>query len=146
MHNDRAMLTDLLERLVVVGVAMTTRALAEATPGLDLTLSQWRVLLILGDADEGATVSEVASRVGVTLPATSRQLRRLARRGLVAIAPDERDRRAARARLTAEGTVVRDTILSYRRQRIAEVADGLELAASTTRDLATIVDAYDRYR
>ncbi|HEY4227635.1 MAG TPA: MarR family transcriptional regulator [Candidatus Limnocylindrales bacterium] len=140
------MLTDLLERLVVVGVAMTTRALAEATPGLDLTLSQWRVLLILGDADEGATVSEVASRVGVTLPATSRQLRRLARRGLVAIAPDERDRRAARARLTAEGTVVRDTILSYRRQRIAEVADGLELAASTTRDLATIVDAYDRYR
>ena len=36
---------DLLERLFVAGVAITTRALNEATPDLDLTFPQWRVLL-----------------------------------------------------------------------------------------------------
>ena len=55
-----------LERLVVAGVA-----------------------LVLGGASDGPTISQVLRRIGVTLPAISRQLRRLVRRGLVEISRDE---------------------------------------------------------
>lgn len=92
----RSSVTDLLERIVLAGVGLTSRALTEATKGPDLTFQQWRVVVVIGENAEGATLSEVAARVGVTLPATSRQLRRLERRGLVEIAPDPDDRRAAR--------------------------------------------------
>jgi DNA-binding MarR family transcriptional regulator len=126
-------LADLLERVVVAGVAITTRALNEAMPDLDLTFPQWRVLLVVGEGSDGATVSEVSSRIGVTLPATSRQLRRLARRGLVVISRDDRDRRAARARLTSDGVVVRDRILGYRHRRIAETVAGWRVSRATSR-------------
>jgi DNA-binding MarR family transcriptional regulator len=139
-------LADHLERLFVAGVAITTRALNEATPDLELTFPQWRVLLIVGESGDGATVSEVAARVGVTVPATSRQLRRLAGRGLLLIAPDQRDRRAVRARLTAEGGAVRDQILGYRRQRIAETVAGLHLSRAALSELDAVADAFDSHR
>jgi DNA-binding MarR family transcriptional regulator len=139
-------LATLLERIVLAGVGLTTRALAEAAPRFDLTFPQWRVLVVLGEADDGATVSEVASRIGVTIPATSRQLRRLARRGLVEIGPDEHDRRAARARLTMTGREVRETILTYRRQQIRRQASRARASEATLRELAAIADALDEYR
>jgi len=139
-------IVELLESIVVGSVGITTRALAEALPGLDLTFPQWRVLLVVGELPDGATVSTVAGRVGVTLPATSRQLARLARRGLIDLKPDERDRRASRARLTPAGTAARDAILGYRRERLAEVAAGLRPSAATRRDLAALVAALDGYR
>jgi DNA-binding MarR family transcriptional regulator len=139
-------LAELLERLFVAGVAITTRALNEATPDLELTFPQWRVLLIVGEQEDGVTVSEVAARVGVTVPATSRQLRRLARRGLVELARDDRDRRAARARLNNAGAAVRDQILGYRRQRIADTATRLRLSTATLTELRAVADAFDVYR
>lgn len=136
-------LAESLERLVFAGVALTTRALSEATPGLELTLPQWRVLVVLGEADDGATVSEVAARIGVTVPATSRQLRRLERRGLVAVAPDEHDRRATRVRLTSNGWSVREAIIGHRRARIAEAAARLRPSARLAAEFARIADALD---
>jgi DNA-binding MarR family transcriptional regulator len=111
-----------LERIVVGAVALTTRSFAEAEPGLDLTFPQWRALMILGEADGGERIGAVAARVGVTLPATGRLLRRLERRGLVTLSIDETDRRATRARLTQKGTEVRAALLRYRRQALTEVA------------------------
>ncbi len=137
---------DVLDRLIVAGVALTTRALAEATPGLDLTFPQWRVLLILGDQPGGATVSEVSARVGVTLPATSRQLRRLAHRALVTIGPDDQDRRAMRASLTDEGAAVRDRILSYRRRAIEQSVAPVRPSARALRELERVVAELDAYR
>ena len=144
MTDDR--LAELLERIVLAGVGLTARALAEAAPGVELTFPQWRVLLVLGEQEDGATVSEVASRIGVTVPATSRQLRRLARRGLVDVGPDQYDRRAVRARLTRAGEETREAILAYRSRRIGEEASGLRLRPTTLAELAKIADAFDRYR
>ncbi len=115
-------LADALERLVVAGVALTSVAISGARPGFELTFPQWRVLVVLGEATDGARMGTVAHRVGVTLPATSRQLRRLERRGLVSVGRDELDRRAAVARLTPEGAAVRDAIVAYRRERLAAVS------------------------
>jgi len=131
---------------MVAGVAITTRALSEAQPALDLTFPQWRALLVVGERPEGARVGEVAARVGVTLPATSRLLRRLAARGLLEISTDESDRRASRARLTTAGSQARDAILAYRRQRIVETLRGTQLEPSTRAELNRLADAFDAHR
>lgn len=140
---DDPTLTELVERIVLAGVDLTTRALVEAAPGSDLTFSQWRVLVVLGEMPAGATVSAVATSIGVTLPATSRQLRRLERRGLVEVGPDDQDRRATRARLTAAGRRARDAILAYRRNGLEQATTNLRPAAATLRDLAGLADALE---
>ncbi len=119
-----------LEHVVIGAVGLTTRALEQAAPGVDLTFSQWRALLILGEAPDGFRVGEVAGRVGVTLPATSRMLRRLERRALVALAPDDADRRATRARLTRRGREVRDAIVAFRRSALREIAESAGAAGA----------------
>jgi DNA-binding MarR family transcriptional regulator len=139
-------LTQLLERLVMASVSLTTMALGNATDGLELTFPQWRVLLVLGETEDGTTVSRVAKRVGVTVPATSRQLRRLAGRGLVEVGPDDRDRRATRARLTPAGLAVHDSIVTWRRERIAELAGPLSLSSTSLHDLELIVEAFADFR
>jgi DNA-binding MarR family transcriptional regulator len=126
MSDDDA-LAQILEQITVGAVGLTTRALAEATPGFEMTFPQWRALLILGAEQDGARVSEVAARVGVTLPATGRLLRRLERRGLVALRADPDDRRATRARLTENGQATRDAILAYRRGMLMDIARAVAL-------------------
>ncbi len=141
-----ASLTDLIERIVLGGVGLTSRALTDALPGTDLTFPQWRVLVVLGDEPDGATVSTVADRVGVTVPATSRQLRRLEQRGLIWTAPDEHDRRAVRVGLSAAGLAARDAILGYRRERIAAGAGRVRLSDAALAELARIAGTLDEYR
>ena len=118
-------LADHLERIAVGAVGLTTRALAQADAGFELTFPQWRALLVLGEDADGARVGEMATRVGVTVPATSRLLRRLERRGLTTLSVDERDRRATRARLTDRGRSVRAAILHHRRAALGEVISAL---------------------
>lgn len=139
-------LADSLERIVFAGVALTTVAISGARPSFDLTFPQWRVLVVLGEAPDGARIGEVARRIGVTLPATGRQLRRLERRGLVTVSRDDRDRRAALARLTLEGQAVREAIVAYRKARIIEVAGPFESNRSLGRELERIADAFTHFR
>lgn len=118
-------LADDLERIAVGAVGLTTRALDQAGAGFELTFPQWRAILVVGDEEDGARIGEVAARLGVTLPATSRLLRRLERRGLTALTTDELDRRATRARLTDRGRAVRAAILGHRRATLREIAEAL---------------------
>jgi DNA-binding MarR family transcriptional regulator len=114
-----------VERVILGGVAITARALdGEAE---DLTLSQWRVLTILGEEAAHAHVRGVGDRVGVSAPSASRLLRRLEDRGLIALERDPRDRRYMRVHLTLAGQTVRDRVLGRRRLLIQEAlgrADG----------------------
>lgn len=137
-------LVDALDRIVLAGVAFTARALGE-TGGPELTFPQWRVLVVLGEGTSGATLSEVAARIGVTLPATTRQLRRMERRGLVHIRRDEHDRRVARASLSADGTRIRASILDHRHEQIARALDDEALAATTSTALERIAAAFERF-
>jgi DNA-binding MarR family transcriptional regulator len=133
-----SVVVDAAEQLVVAGVALTARALAGAG-GMDLTFPQWRVIVVLGQNPGGLTVSEVAARIGVTLPATSRQLRRLERKRLVHTQPDEADRRATRASLTVEGEQVRRRITDFRRSELTRGVGSLDVSApvvATLNDIA----------
>jgi DNA-binding MarR family transcriptional regulator len=137
-------IADSLDRIIVAGVAITTVAISRAGPVLELTFPQWRVVLVLGETPEGMRIGEVSQRIGVTLPATSRQLRRLARRGLVTISPDPLDRRAARAALTDAGRAARTATLEYRRRWIESVAETFESDDVLRARLDEIAEAVSR--
>jgi len=140
-------LADSIEQIVLGSVGLTARALTEASPDAELTFSQWRALLVVGEAEDGARVGEVAERVAVTPPATSRMLRRLSERGFITLATDESDRRATRARLTARGKEIRSAIVAYRRRALRTLAKGIVPSEreELTRAAATISAAFSRF-
>ncbi|TFG68234.1 MAG: MarR family transcriptional regulator [Thermomicrobiales bacterium] len=109
---------DSIERIVVAGVAMTNASLGRSRPNLELTLQQWRVMVVLGDSADGRPVGEISRLIAVTRPATGRQLRRLEQRGLITLETDAHDRRVTRARLTGAGISARASILADRRASI----------------------------
>jgi DNA-binding MarR family transcriptional regulator len=116
---------------------MTNAALSSARPGLDLSFPQWRVLVVLGGRPDGMAVREISRLIDVTLPATGRQLRRLERRGMLVLEPDQRDRRVTRARLTDAGIAARDSIIEQRRRRIVDALG--RTAAGKPRDTGRLV-------
>lgn len=103
-----------LELLVFGAIGLTSFALAQSSPA-DLTLHQWRALVVIGRAGT-IRVGEVALQIGTALPATSRLLSRLESRGYLTSARDEMDRRATNVELTPLGQRVRKAVIQTRRQ------------------------------
>ncbi len=58
---------DAIDELALELVAVTARALTEAVNDLDLTLSQWRVLVVIGQRRAPLRVGEIASRIDASL-------------------------------------------------------------------------------
>jgi DNA-binding MarR family transcriptional regulator len=108
-----------LEAVAFGSVAVTTRAIAAA--GLDLTFAQWRVLVVVGERPNGATVTEIAARLGAEISPVSRLVSRLARRGVVKARKDDQDRRVTRVTVTDEGREIRETVITRRRELLADV-------------------------
>jgi DNA-binding MarR family transcriptional regulator len=119
-----AQVVEALERLVTAAVGLTTVVLGEVSAAGELTLPQWRILVVVAQSD-GSRVGEVASRIGVSLPAASRLVRRLERRGLVTATRDERDRRATNVRPTEAGLRLWEDVAGRRRRRLAAALDAL---------------------
>lgn len=110
-------LLDALEGLAVATVGLTAAALSETPEGQDLTLSQWRALVVLA-ASDGRHVGELADQLGISLPSASRLVRRLERRGLVSAERDEDDRRATLLHLQPRGREAHRAVTAARRKRI----------------------------
>ena len=108
-----------LEAVALGSVAVTTRALIPTA--LELTFAQWRVLMIVGQDAGGATMSEIATRLGAEISPVSRMVGRLSRRGLVETRKDDRDRRVTRVTLTDRGSTIRKTVLGQRRDLLTVV-------------------------
>jgi DNA-binding MarR family transcriptional regulator len=116
---------DAIDELALELVAVTARALTDAVNDLELTLSQWRVLVVIGQRRAPLRVGEIASRIEASLPSTSRILRRLERRGLITTTRDERDRRATLVRLTPAGVTARRKVMRSRQRSVADaLGDG----------------------
>ncbi len=77
--------------------------LFEAVGALELTLTQIKLLHHLEDQDRELTLKEGAQLVHVSLPAASRMVDDLVRRGFVERHEDVEDRRMKRVRLTDDG-------------------------------------------
>jgi DNA-binding MarR family transcriptional regulator len=80
--------------------------LFEAVGALELTLTQIKLLHHLEDQDRELTLKEGAQLVHVSLPAASRMVDDLVRRGFVERREDAEDRRMKRVRLTDDGRSV----------------------------------------
>jgi DNA-binding MarR family transcriptional regulator len=110
---------DALEAIVFGAVAITTIAIAAS--GLELTFPQWRVLVIVGEDPDGASITEIAVRLGAMISPVSRLVTRLARSGLVATEKDPRDRRVTRVFVTDRGRSIREAVLARRREELSNV-------------------------
>ncbi len=136
MRDDAAV--QAIELVARATVGLTTRALAETTPELNLSLLQWRALLIIGDDPAGLRVGEVGDGVGVPLPAASRLVGRLQRRGLVRLERDADDGRAMRVRLTLAGSATRLAVLDRRRAFISAALGPTVVTAAAVRGLHAV--------
>jgi DNA-binding MarR family transcriptional regulator len=136
-----------IERLMVESVAVTTIALGEATPGVELSFPQWRALVVVAGTTDGIRVGEIAGRIGAAVPTTSRLVRRLERRGLVVAERDEADRRATLVRLTPAGERIHRVLVDSRRQLIRDALAGRDghLSSELLDGLAQITEALRRY-
>jgi len=110
-----------LEAVAFGSVAVTTRALLTVSP--DLTFGQWRALVIVGEQPDGATVSEIAARLGAEISPVSRLVSRLVARGLMVRAKDVQDRRVTRVSMTPSGRELRETVLERRRAILGGVLE-----------------------
>jgi len=113
-------IVDALETIAYGTVAVTTRALAAL--GVELTFPQWRVLIVVGNRPEGVSVSEIGELLGSELSPTSRLVSRMASRGLVALQKHPYDRRVTLVTLTDDGRVLRQAVVTRRRELLEEVA------------------------
>lgn len=115
-----------LEAIVIGSVALTARALADA--GADLTLVQWRVLVVLHAAGEPLAIGDLARRIGASPSAMSRLIGRLMARGYVSRHGERRDRRERRVVLSEPGRELVGRIVSVRDRELEglaiEPADG----------------------
>ncbi len=110
----------LLEPLIVGSIAVTARALSGAAP--DLTLLQWRALVVIHESAEGATVGDIAARIGANSSPVSRLVGRLEHRGLVRTQPDTDDRRSTRVLLTQLGMAVVERVIATRLEMVKDIS------------------------
>jgi DNA-binding MarR family transcriptional regulator len=102
-----------------------TADLFEAVGALDLSFTQVKLLHHLGDADEELTLKQVAEAVHVSLPAASRMVDDLLRRGFVERREDPEDRRMKRVRVTDRASDVIRRINAARLSGLEQFALGL---------------------
>ena len=109
---------------VAVLVAVAARSLADA--GEDVTLTQYRSLVVL--ASRGPkTVAELADLVAVTPPTASRLCDRLVKKGLIRRRAGRHDRREVHIALTQTGRELIDTVTARRRGEIAGLLAAIPL-------------------
>src|SRR6476469_8188291 len=115
-------LARLWRRLAIGGESAAFAEIGE----LGLSLTQVKALWLLETIEEPVTVGDVAERLGLSLPAASRTVEGLLRKGWVERREDEQDRRVRRVSLTASGRAVAGRITAARMQGLEAFAASLD--------------------
>lgn len=144
---DVAAIATALEQVFFAAVGVTAVALGQARVSEDLTIVQWRALVLLR-ARDGVRVGQLASGLGMSLPSASRLATRMERRGFVTTARAHDDRRGTVVTITDVGETIRQTVIASRqellREALARHADAFP--PGTERVLNAVADALTRYR
>lgn len=104
--------------------------------GMDLTLTQLRVILVLMNSDDPRPIFEIADALHLSVATTGRAVERLVQVGIATRWEDPADRRSKLVRLTEEGLelteiqrhAMLDQIRSFCRDLPADVAASLHAA------------------
>lgn len=105
-------------------VAWLSRWVETAIGEVEVSLPQYRVLMLLEKEPEGASV--VADELAVTKPTVTAIIDGLVAKGLVDRSPDFADRRRVRLRLTAAGRAALAKADAAADTRMSTILDGLE--------------------
>jgi DNA-binding MarR family transcriptional regulator len=103
-----------IERLLTAGIGITARAIDQTAQAAELTLVQWRVLVVAAET-ERLRIGELAAHLGGSVPSASRLVRRVETRGLLTATRDEEDRRATIVSLTPAGRRLVQAVVGRRR-------------------------------
>lgn len=114
------------------------RLLADVLAPHNLTVSQYFILRELWD-EEGLTLREVASRVGVAEPSTMTTLELMVGRGLVQRTQSKQDRRKTHVHLTARGRALQKTV----KESLLD-AGAIAFAGLRTSELERAVELFDK--
>ena len=109
-------------------IAWLSRRVETALNELDVSLPQYRVLMLLESEPEGASV--VADELAVTRPTVTALIDGLVARGLVDRTADASDRRRVCLRLTSEGKRVLVHADAAVEERMSAMLDALDSAAA----------------
>ncbi len=107
-------------------LAVDGRNFLELVEELDLSLSQLKSLQVLYDAPEPLSVKALSDRLGLSLPAVSRAVDALVRRGEVTRDEDPSDRRCKRVTLSAGGRRTFERLIALRAAGIRRFVDQLD--------------------
>jgi DNA-binding MarR family transcriptional regulator len=99
----------------------------ELLEGLDLSMTQMKTLHCLSACPDELSVKDLSERMGLSLPAASRTIDAMLRRGWVERREDEHDRRMKRVRITDDG---RGVVRAIDRARLV----GMQRFAETLTD------------
>jgi DNA-binding MarR family transcriptional regulator len=105
---------------------------------LELSMTQMKTLSMLDDCLEEVSVKELSERLALSLPATSRTVDGLLRRGLLSRHEDAEDRRMKRLAITEDG---RDVLRRVEQARLAGLEELIQQLPA--RDLDRLSAAID---
>jgi DNA-binding MarR family transcriptional regulator len=97
----------------------------EKVEGLGLSFTQLKLLQFLGEAEGGLSLGALGEHIGLSLPAVSRAVEGLVKRGLLRRAEDPQDRRSKQVRLTAKGRRVGEELLELRTAGLRDFVQSL---------------------
>ena len=106
--------------LARVAVAMHLAA-DDPAAGLERTLAQQQMLLLLSQRRDGYTLADLAADSGMTEPATESSIGTLVREGLVAVGPAADSPRDVPVRITARGRAQAPELLHWAADLLAEL-------------------------
>ena len=109
--------------MLTSGIGITARAIDQTQEATELTLVQWRVLVIASQT-ERLRIGELAAHLGISIPSASRLVRRIEAQGLLTALRADDDRRATNIALTKTGGEIVEAVVRRRRKLI-----GLALSA-----------------
>jgi DNA-binding MarR family transcriptional regulator len=128
-------LTDAVLAASRVLIAVAARSLAAA--GEDVTLVQYRALVVLG-YNGPQRIIDLAGELAVNSSTATRLVARLTRKNLVGRSPSPLDRRATVVEITPEGRQVVEAVMAQRRSEMSKI-----LRRVPARDRRAIVTALD---
>lgn len=109
---------ELVIETVLLGMK-TIRAEVRCSRPIDVSVPQFRILAFLKH-HEGASLSDVADHIGLTLPSVSKAIDGLVKRGLVSRETSSDDRRRVILTLTESGTEAFTITTDATKKRITE--------------------------
>ena len=111
-------------RIARLHFALNAQAVAILRRGCDLSLSQWRVLAVVG-SDGPGTIRDCVRQTGMDPSVFSRAVASLESRGLIVTSRSGSDRRVLQVRLSDAGRSMYERMLPRMRQRQQKLLDEL---------------------